>query len=349
MYLAITPTAILTTPAITYEQARQDAWISPFWALSGIITIFAALAFHRLYPGLNIVQACGRIIGRIPGKMLAMIFTLYYLYVNGIIVREYGEFVVGAFLVRTPLIVVAGSMVLVCAIAVRGGVEILGRFAELILPVFVALFLFIVIPVFPDLQLPNMLPVMGEGIMPSIKGTFVLQTWFSEFIIATFLLPYVTDNKKSKKSLLLTLLAVILTMVVSNLATLLLLGEITGKYTYPFLILARYINLADFFTHVSSLFMAIWVLGAFVKICVFYYVTVLGAAQWMGLSDYRPIVFPTGLLLILFSIWVAPNYQELMHAISTSVTLSMLTMYMIIPVVLIGLAWVKKMMQKLQA
>jgi len=111
-------------------------------------------------------------------------------------------------------------------------------------------------------------------------------------------------------------------------------------------IVARYISLAEFFTHVSSLFMAIWVLGAFVKICVFFYVTVLGAAQWMNLSDYRPIVFPIGLLLVLFSIWVAPNYQELTHAISMSVTLSTLTMFVYVPVVLICFAWVKNMIRK---
>jgi spore germination protein KB len=83
-------------------------------------------------------------------------------------------------------------------------------------------------------------------------------------------------------------------------------------------------------------------LGAFVKICVFFYVTVLGAAQWMNLSDYRPIVFPLGLLLILFSMWVAPNFQELTHAIATSVTLAIITLFVIIPALLHCLAWVKK-------
>ncbi|WP_206514551.1 GerAB/ArcD/ProY family transporter [Brevibacillus marinus] len=346
MYLAITPTAILTTPAITYELAKQDAWISPIWAFSGFLALYAVIRLHGLYPGLNLVQACERIIGRFPGKMLAVIFSLYYLYLNGIILREYGEFVVGAFLLQTPLLVVVGSMVLVCAFAVRSGVEIVGRFAELFLPAFVTLFLLIIFPIIPDLSVLNMLPVMGEGIMPSIKGSFVLQTWFSEMITASFLLPFVKDHKKTKKTLWLTLWTFMLTIVVSNLATILLLGELTSSYTYPFLILARYINLADFFTHVSSLFMAIWVLGAFVKICVFFYVTVLCAAQGLNLSDYRPIVFPCGLLLILFSFWAAPNYQELTHAIAKYVTLSALTMFVFVPLVLLCLAWVKKRVQK---
>ena len=213
--------------------------------------------------------------------------TGFFIYISmcGIIVREYGEFVVGALFSNTPLIVVSGSMVLVYAIAVRGGVEIVGRFADLFLPAFFILFLLIIVPIIPDLRVAHMLPVMGEGIMPSIAGSLVLQIWFSELLTASFLLPFVSDQKKAAKSISYTLLAVILTLVVSNLATLLLLGDLTGSYTYPFLILARYINLAEFFTHLEALFMAIWVLGAFVKICVFYYVKRL---QLRGSSCWSP-------------------------------------------------------------
>jgi spore germination protein KB len=342
MYLAIGPTIILNTPAITYKYAKQDMWISPIWALSGLITVYVALRLHRLYPGQNIVQASERIVGWFPGKLIGLIILFVYLYLLGIIIREYGEFLVGAFLHETPLIVVSGSMVLVTALTVRGGVEIVGRFAQLILPVFVALFLFILIPIIPDLRPSNMLPVMAGGMMPSIAGAGVLQALLSEFITVSFFLPFVTDQEKAAKSTLISLFAVILTLVVSNLATLLLLGEMTGNYTYPFLILARYISLAEFFTHLESLFMAIWVLGVFAKICVFFYVSVLGAAQWMNLSDYRPLVFPLGFILTLFSFWVAPSLQELMHAISTSVTFSLLTVLMVIPAVLCCMAWLKK-------
>lgn len=341
IFLAITPTAILTAPGITFKFAKQDLWLSPMWAFSGLITAFIVLRLHRMYPGQNVAEAGERILGRFPGKVVAGVYCLYYLYVDGIIVREYGEFIVGALLPNTPILVVIGTMIFLCAVTVRGGVEIVGRFADVILPAFFILFLLIIGPIIPDLNADNMLPIMGEGILPSMEGSLVLQIWFSEMITASFLLPFVSDKNKAGKSMLLSLSAVVLTLVVSNLATLLLLGNLTGTYTYPFLILARFINLADFFTHLESLFMAIWVLGAFVKICVFYYVTVLIAAQWMKLSDFRPIVLPLGFLLTLFSFWVAPNYQKLMHSISTSVIFATITMFVMIPALLLVAAWVK--------
>jgi len=342
IFLAITPTAILTAPGITYRLAKQDLWISPVWAFSGWIAAFLAIRLHRMYPGLNAAQAGERIFGRLPGKILLGVYWIYFLYINGFIVREYGEFVAGALLPNTPLLVVVGSMVFVCAVAVRGGVENVARFADLMLPAFFVLFVLIIGPIIPDLSLENMIPVMGEGILPSLEGSLALQIWFSETILASFLLPFVTDQNRAAKSLTISLAAVVLTLVVSNLATLLLLGNLTGTYTYPFLILARYINLANFFTHLESLFMAIWVLGAFVKICVFYYVTVLTAAQWMNLSDFRPIVFPLGLLLTVFTIWIAPNYQQMIHALATFVIFATMTIFLIVPGLLLAAAWVKE-------
>ncbi|MDQ7864807.1 hypothetical protein RCO48_38045 [Peribacillus frigoritolerans] len=41
--------------------------------------------------------------------------------------------------------------------------------------------------------------------------------------------------------------------------------------------------------------MAVWIVGAFVKISVFYYASALGTAQWLNLSDYCPVVWPIGI------------------------------------------------------
>jgi spore germination protein KB len=346
LYLAVTPTAILSTPAVTYKFAKQDLWISPMWAFSGVAAIFTVLALQALFPGQNFIQVCARLLGPVIGKIAALVLLVYFLYVTGVIVREYGEFVVGAFLLHTPLIVVSGSMVFVCALAVRGGVEIVARFADVFIPVFALLFLLLIVPLVPELHIVNMLPIMGEGIGPSISGSFVLQTWFSEFVTVSFFIPFANQADKVKKSMAISFLAVILTLVISNLLTLLLLGDLTGSYTYPFLIVARYIDFAEFFTHLESIFMAIWVLGAFVKICVYFYVTVLGTAQWANIRDYKPIVFPIGFLLTLMSFWIAPNLQVMTHSISTSIVFSTLTVLICIPAVLLGLAWMRKQWEK---
>ncbi|WP_028394086.1 hypothetical protein [Bacillus cihuensis] len=57
--------------------------------------------------------------------------------------------------------------------------------------------------------------------------------------------------------------------------------------------------------------MAVWILGTFIKTSVFYYASVLSTAQWLNLSDYRPIVFPIGILIVIFSFWGFPSVMSL--------------------------------------
>ncbi|MDQ7864804.1 hypothetical protein RCO48_38030 [Peribacillus frigoritolerans] len=56
--------------------------------------------------------------------------------------------------------------------------------------------------------------------------------------------------------------------------------------------------------------MAVWIVGAFVKISVFYYAAALGTAQWLNLSDYCPVVWPIGILIVEFSFWSYPSAMD---------------------------------------
>ena len=88
----------------------------------------------------------------------------------------------------------------------------------------------------------------------------------------TFLLPFLADVKKGMKYGMMTVFAVTMTLVVVNLIVLFVLGSTTASRVYPLMKVARYISIADFFEHLESVAMAVWVVGAFVKISVFYYV-----------------------------------------------------------------------------
>lgn len=339
IYPTIMATAILLVPAITGKFAKQDMWLSPIWAsFAGFLSVYIAQQLNRRFPGQTVIQYSGKILGWIPGKITGFVFLFFYLHTNGIVLREYGEFVVGSFMTKTPMIVVIGSMVLVCAFSVHGGLEVIARSAEFLVPVVIILLLVIVILLIPDLEPKNLYPVMEKGIMPSLKGAVVPSSWFTEFFLISFLLPFLDKKEKGLKWGMISVFAVMLTMVVTNLFSLFLFGDITATFTYPVMSAARYINLADFLQHLDPIVMAIWVSGTFIKISVFYYAIVIGTAQWLNLSDHRPIVFPLGFLLVLVSIWSAPNLQELTHSLSTTWPFYAIFIQTIIPIVLLLLA-----------
>jgi spore germination protein KB len=182
--------------------------------------------------------------------------------------------------------------------------------------------------------------------MPSLKGGIVPAGWFAQFFLISFLLPFVADKKKEMKYGMLPVFAVMLTLVVVNLIVLFVLGSTTASRVYPLMHVARYISIADFFEHLESGVMAIWIVGAFVKISVFYYVAALSTAQWLNLSDYRPVVLSLGILMVEFSLWSLPNTMDLVHFLEKVVPYYHLVLQTILPLFLLVIAVVRKRKRK---
>jgi spore germination protein KB len=343
---AIIATGILLVPSLTAAKAERDMWISPFWgSILGFYIVFVTYQLHKQYPKKTIIEYSERIIGKIPGKFISVLILLFYLHVTGIIIREYGEFISGNFLYKTPGIVIMLSMVLVCAFSVGGGIEVIARTAQIFVPIVVLLWLILVIFLLGDLNPNNMLPIFEKGVFPSILGSATSSAWFSEYLLIAFILPYLSDPEKGMRWGNYSVVSVLVILVITNITTLLLFGEITSDLLYPVMNAGRYISIAEFFEHLESIIMAIWIAGAFLKISIFYYALVLGVAQILRLSDYKPIVYPLGFLLVLVAQWSAPNLFELKEFLGTTSVFYFLFIQLVIPTFLLVIALLRKKLQ----
>ncbi|AZV42408.1 GerAB/ArcD/ProY family transporter [Peribacillus asahii] len=343
LYPAIVATAILGVPSITAKYAKTDLWLSPILAsFIGYVTVYIAYKLHKHYPKETVIQFSEHIMGRFAGKILGFLFLFFYIQVAGLIVRQYAEFVVDSFLVNTPISVIMASMVFLCALTVHGGLEVLGRAAELFFPIFILAILFFLIFLGPDFEWKNIFPILGDGMMPPIKGAMVPGGWFTEIFLISFLLPFLVDQKKGMKYGMMTVFVVTMTLVLINLIVLFVLGPATSFKVYPLMSVARYISLADFFEHLESFIMAVWIVGAFIKLSVFYYAAALGTAQWLNLSDYRPVVWPVGILILEFSFWSLPNTMGLERYLVGTFPVFALLIQTIIPLFLLMIAVIRK-------
>ncbi|MFC7393513.1 GerAB/ArcD/ProY family transporter [Scopulibacillus cellulosilyticus] len=342
-YLMIGATAILIVPSITAQKAGRDMWLSPvFSSLSGILAVWIAWKLYKLFPEESIIEASEKILGRTLGKILSFPFLFFLLHTYGTIAREYGEFVTAAYLYKTPIGVVMGFMILVCIFAVRGGIEVIARCTQIFLPMIILFSFVMIILVLPDLNPYNMLPILESGLMPAIKGSISPHIWFIEFFYISFLFPLLNRRKKVLRGGMVPVLTLMLTMVISNLIGLFVLGDLTAKFNFPIYTVGKYISIADFLQHLDAIILAIWIGGNFIQLSVWLYVLVLGTAQWLNLSDYRPIVFPLGFLSTLFSIWVVPNFQDLVLFFSTAVIPWAYITLAVYPLFLLGVGTIQR-------
>lgn len=350
MYPTIIATAILSLPATMATYAHNDLWLSPIWAsFAGFLTVYVSHRLHQYYPQQTLIEYSCQIVGLIPGKLIGLLYCFLYLMWTGQIVRNYAEFVVGAFLFNTPIVVVIASMILVCVFAVRGGIEVIGRAALLFMPLFVLPLCLMVLLLLPDLDWQNFFPVLENGIVPSLKGAVVPHIWLGEFWLTAFLFPLLADSSKGRKWGMLSVLAVTITMIATNLFSLFLFGSDVSSMLYPLMIASRYVSIADFFENLESVVMAVWVLGAFVKISVFFYVIVLGSAQLMEVTDYRPLVWPIGFLIVLFSFWGIPNMIVFNYLDETSLPYYSFFMQILLPLLLLLIAKLRNKPQRMKS
>lgn len=342
VFPVIVATADLLVPAITAKYAERDMWLSPIWAsLIGYLTVYIVYRLHSFFPGESIIQYSPRIIGFLPGKAAGFIILYDLLYSDGNILRQYGEFIVGTSLFQTPLFVVIGSIMLVCAFTVRAGIEVLARAAQVFVPIVVIIYFGLLLLMIPFMKTETIFPILAHGLPPSILGALNPQGWFSETILLSFLLPFVFDRERGMRTGIITVFTAMLALFAINLSTLLVLGGEVAYIAYPFYTAIQMISFADFFENLDSVVIAIWVAGAFIKISVFYFALAVGTAQWLHLDDYRTVVFPLGLLMVVFSFWTAPNLSELSSNIGKIAGFQTTLVFTCIPLLLIIIAYLR--------
>lgn len=342
LFLAVVASGVMWIPGISGQYAKADMWLSPLWAsFAGLLTVLVAYRLHVLYPERTAIQYSEEILGRLSGKAVGLVIVLFYLHITGFIVRSYAEFIVANFLHKTPITAVIVTMILVSAFAVSRGVEVLGRTAQLFVPIFLIPVLFMPLLV-REMKLGNVFPILEHGVIPSLQGALVPSGWFCEMFLMSFYLPFVHNQTKGMRASLVSLLGIMLLLTIVNLFILLVLGKQAPDFLFPVMVAFRYISIADFFENMESLIMAIWIYGMFVKISVFYYASVLGASQWLKMSEYRTLVLPLGVFVGVLSFWSFPDFNGIVQFNTFTFPFYATLIQTLLPLLLLGVGSIRR-------
>ena len=321
MVTMVLPTAFLFVTSVTSHLAKQDGWISLLLAiLIAQLVAWLAVSLGLRFPGKTIFQFLEVILGRWPGKFAAFLYILWYIHINALIIREYGSFLVAAFMPETPISVFMLLILAIAAYAVRNGLEVFTRVNQIILPIILGTVIIVNILVTPEMNLKRLLPVfVDSGAVPIIKGAVMPAAWMGEIVTMAVLIPYLNKAKEAYR------IAATATLITGSFLILAFLGgiatfgpEVNAGWLFPALNEARMIHLANFLERLEVTVMVVWVAGALVKICVFYWAAALGSAQWLELKDYRPMVLPVGVILFALSIMLHDSIMDLYTFLGTS-------------------------------
>ncbi len=308
-------TAILFVPAIIAHHAKQDAWISAILAtLGGLVIARLQVTLGLRFPGMTLFQYLEVILGKVLGKAAGFLYLWWFLHMNAEVLREFGSFLVAAFMPDTPIIVFIIIITIISAYAVRSGLEVFTRVNQIILPLILLSLLVLFALAIKEMRITRLLPLLDTGVVPIIKGALTPLSWFGEMATFLMIIPYLNKPQEAPRIANTAILISGTFFLITVLGVLAIFGPaLSARWMFPTLNGARMIHLANFLERLEAVIMVIWVFGAFVKISVFYYAGVLGSAQLLGLKDFRPLVLPIGVIVVALSILLHPNILDLAH------------------------------------
>ncbi|MFF2878893.1 GerAB/ArcD/ProY family transporter [Gottfriedia sp. NPDC057991] len=302
-------------PVEIFARAKQDGWISLIIGLITACLIFAVyIKLYSLFPDLPLTKYIQIILGKYIGKIFALIYILYFLYIAARALRDFEDLLTITLYNASSLISIGLIMMLLIMYAMSKGLETFARSCEFILIMIMFLiFIFIGFEIISKLiKIDNLRPVLEHGWTPVFKAFPISLTIpFGEILTFTMIMPHLTKQDLAIKvgipallfsGLILTLFAVLNTAILGP--------SVIERATYPLLTSVSYINIADFIQRLDTFIVVIAVCNAFVKITIYFYCAVSGAADLFNVKKTEQLVYPIGIITVLTSLWVASSFLE---------------------------------------
>jgi spore germination protein KB len=294
-------------------EAKNDIWIAE---IVGIIMFIPMLFVYSrilsLFPGKDLFDVLNMTLGKVAGKIVAIIYIWYAFHLGALILRNFGEFINVVAMPETPMLVPLLCLGLVCITGVRLGIEVLGRTTAYFFPFIIFIVVLVELLGISELHLNYIKPVLGNGLRPILMGGF--QT-FSFPFAETVLLIGVFSSLKTKKSSFKVYCwgvgssaFIILIVTLRNIAV---LGGMLDSFKFPSYAAVSRISIGDFLQRIEVTVSIVFLYSAFIKSSICLLVACKGIEKVLNLKNYRTIVIQTGLLMIYLSYIVYDNSMEM--------------------------------------
>ncbi|WP_273851188.1 GerAB/ArcD/ProY family transporter [Guptibacillus spartinae] len=297
-------------------EARQDAWITILLGMSGgFILFFIYASLFKHYPDLPLSEYAQKIIGKWPGKIIAILYSFYFIYIGARVLRDFGELIVTSTLNQTPLFVINLLISVVILYGGLLGIEVIGRSAEIFFIIVMCLgIIFIGLILVSNLfHVENLLPVLEDGWSPVLKTAFplVLTFPFGEMVVFTMLLPFLFEKSEGKKT---GMYAILLSGLILTITVIFQIGVIgafqAASSTFPLLETIGRINIQDIIQRLDPIAILILMIGGFIKIIIFLFGSAISLSTAFTIKRWKTLMVIITCTALVTSILMEQNYLE---------------------------------------
>jgi spore germination protein KB len=284
-------------------QAKHDAWIAIILGLlEGLFFAFIFAFLGKRFKGKTLIQINEIVYGPFIGKFISIMFLWYLFHLDSLVIDNFKDFLSITTMPRTPDIFFSILLIIVCAYAVKNGVEVIARCSQVLVPIVIGLFIVVMTLLIKDIDLKNLQPIMEVSIKDLLITAHGVTSFpFAETVAFVMLIPYLKNNQTIPSTVIKGLIIGGIILSLAAIKNSGVLGAKAGIYTYQNFQAERLINVGNLISRLEILTVIGSVTMGFVKIVVLLYGIVLGSAQLLGLRSYRPLIIPVAILMVLLA------------------------------------------------
>lgn len=304
LFSIITSFTTLQIPGLLIFHAGRDAWISVLLAWFFDVLLAMVYAYMGIrFPGQNFVQYSMTILGKFFGRIIGIIFPIFFLMVTSLLMRAISMLINNTILPHTPIEVLLLSGYIFIAYAVKKGIEVIARVCEILGPVYLLSFIILFILISPQIKINRLKPVFMEGFYPGFSGSIFILAFIGICIIMGMYIPICNhiENGFIAKFIAVSLgTLVICSLVIFSIC---IFGtKQAGNMVNPGLRLARMIKIGNLIDRVEVIWFITAIEAGLMTSVNLIWASSLGISQIIGLHTYKPIVYPVTLIAAVLSI-----------------------------------------------
>lgn len=329
----------------TSSEAKNDSWLSILIAIIiSIPIIFIYARILSLFPGKDIFDILNILFGKWLGKLFCILYTWYFFHLGALVLRNFGEFMNTLAFPETPLIFSMLFINLLCILAAKYGVEVLGRSSKVLLIICVIVLLIIQFLSIPQSHFNYIKPILGNGIVPVLEGAFSAFTFpFAEAIIFLGIFSSLKKKNSSYKILFSALFVGGIIIVLVQIRNIVLIGHnVLSSLYFPSYIAVGRISIGDFFERMEVTVSIVLVASIFVKISVCLIATCKGISKIFNTKTYKSIVIHVSLIMSYFAYFIFDSTMEMLNWVTHVYKFYVIPFQIIIPIITIIFIEVKR-------
>ena len=292
-------------------EAKNDRWISGIVGLllaAPVILIYARI--QTIFQGYDLFDILIMLMGKIFGRLVAILFIWYAFHLGTLVIRNFGEFVNVVVMPETPMFILMLTIGVVAIMAVKLGIEVIGRTCAYLLPILIFIIIIVQFLGIPEMKINHIKPFLSSTITSILGGGFSSFAFpFAESVIFLGVFFTLKTKKSPYRVYFYGVPLAALIIIATTFRNILILGPLGTSLYFPSHVAVSRISIGDFLQRIEVTVAFVFAVAALIKISICLFVAAKGLSKICNLHDYRSITIQLGLLMVYFAQFI---YKDIM-------------------------------------